>query len=65
MKNIIATFAVIFILTIIIAGTTTQKDNPLLDQLPLENVGQDINQIPTPFVNETDNQGLWTILISN
>jgi hypothetical protein len=57
MKNIIATFAVIFILTIIIAGTTTQKDNPLLDQLPLENVGQDINQIPTPFVNETDNQG--------
>jgi hypothetical protein len=35
MKNIIATFAVIFILTIIIAGTTTQKDNPLLDQLPL------------------------------
>lgn len=57
MKNLIATFIVIFIFGIIISGTTSQKDNPLLDQLPAENVGQDINQIPTPFENEIDNEG--------
>ncbi|MCB0728398.1 MAG: T9SS type A sorting domain-containing protein [Ignavibacteriae bacterium] len=57
MKNIIATFIMVLVIGIIISGTTTQKDNPLLDQLPPENVGQDINQIPTPFVNEIDSEG--------
>ena len=57
MKNLFASLIVIFIIGIIISGNTSQKDNPLLDQLPPENAGQDINQIPTPFTNEIDNQG--------